>query len=358
MSLEYRVTKGEKGQTRTASPLKINDIGFRVILIPFFGIAIPLVTGMMDITKNIWEFKLSFVYTIATAFLIWEGNRFLLFTLRAYFDWFEKPVRKVIVLLLVIIFYTIPVSVLLLAAWYKIFSQRVDWHVVYLSTLIIFICVLFIVHVYETVFLVKEAESERVKKAQLEKAKLQTELEALKNQLDPHFVFNSLNIMEYLIEENPLRAKQFAEHLSDVYRYILLNKAKDFVLLTQEIQFVENYFFLQKIRFENAIVLLFLPVKKTLQDLLILPMSLQILVENAVKHNEFSDLRPLIITVEIADHFLSVMNDKKVKKLIKPSSAIGLENLNERYKLLTGKQIQISEDENRFIARLPLLKAN
>src|SRR6476659_4004753 len=106
------------------APYKINDVGFRLILIPFFGIAIPLVTRMIN-GHNLsnWEIKLSFLYTIFIAFIIWEGNRFLLFSLRSYFDWISKPLRKIAVLILSIIFYTVPVSVLLLVGWYKLFAK-------------------------------------------------------------------------------------------------------------------------------------------------------------------------------------------------------------------------------------------
>jgi len=230
--------------TKQTAKEKLNDIGFRVILIPFFGIVIPVITGMIDNNiYKLWQLKLGYLYTIVIAFIIWEGNRYLLFTLRSYFDWFNKPVRKILALLLVIPFYTVPISVLSLVGWYHVFAKGVvDWNVVYLSTLIILICVLFIVHVYETVFLVREAESEKIKKEQLERAKVEAELEALKNQIDPHFIFNSLNTLSHLIENNPVKAKQFNETLADVYRYILQSKSRDLVLLREEINFFRDYF--------------------------------------------------------------------------------------------------------------------
>ncbi|MBO9634454.1 MAG: histidine kinase, partial [Chitinophagaceae bacterium] len=172
-----------------------------------------------------WKVKLSYLYTIGLSLLIWEGNRYLLFTLRSYFNWFNQPMRKVIVLILAASFFTIPVSVLLLITWYQLFQDgKVRWDVVTESTLIIMISVLFIVHVYETVFLVKESESEMVKNAQLEQAKAEAELEALRNQIDPHFIFNSLNTLSHLIEEKPQKARQFNDNLADVYRYILQSK--------------------------------------------------------------------------------------------------------------------------------------
>jgi len=335
---------------------KLNDIGFRLILIPFFGIAIPLITKINDaIILTHWRTKFSYAYTILIAFIIWQGNRYLLFTLRTYFDWFNKPVKKIILLLLAISFYTIPISTLLLTGWYYIFAGgKVNWDTVYTTTLIIMICVIFITHVYETVFLVKESESEIVKNEQLEKAKAQAELEALKNQIDPHFIFNSLNTLSHLIEENPAKAKHFNDNMAEVFRYILQNKSKELVLLREEIFFLRDYFSLIKIRFENAVQLnLNVPAEK-FDDYLIPPISLQLLIENAIKHNEFSDKTPLIIDIFFHEDELIVSNEAR-KKILRKTSGTGLQNLNERYKLLVSKSIGIL-DSSTFVVNLPILK--
>jgi len=335
---------------------KLNDIGFRLILIPFFGIAIPLITKINDeITLTHWITKFSYAYTILIAFVIWQGNRYLLFTLRTYFDWFNKPVKKIISLLLAISFYTIPISALLLTGWYYIFAQgKVNWTTVYTTTLIIMICVIFITHVYETVFLVKESETEMVKNEQLEKAKAQAELEALKNQIDPHFIFNSLNTLSHLIEDNPVKAKQFNDTMAEVFRYILQNKAKELVLLREEIFFLQDYFSLLKIRFENAVQLNLNIPGNLFDEYLVPPISLQTLIENAIKHNEFSDKTPLVIDIDIRGDELIVRNDIR-KKILRKTSGTGLYNLNERYKLLTDNSIAIINDKE-FVVKLPVLK--
>jgi len=338
--------------------LTINDIGFRLILIPFFGIAIPLVTGMIngDNFSN-GQVKLSFLYTIMIAFVIWEGNRFLLFSLRSYFDWIRKPMRKIAVLILSIIFYTVPLSVLLLVGWYKLFSNGpVNWNIVTQSALIILIAVVFITHVYETIFLVKESENEMIRNEQLERARAEAELEALKNQIDPHFIFNSLNTLSHLIDNNPGKAKQFNDNLADVYRYILQNKARDLVLLREELEFLQNYFLLLQIRFEKAVQLQIHIKEETLDQYLIPPISLQILAENAIKHNEFSETDPLLIEMEMKNDELIVHNQVRRKMLRKASSKIGLQNLGERYKLTTNKEIVIKEEEKDFTVSLPILK--
>ena len=336
----------------------VNDIGFRIILIPFFGIAIPLATGMVDHTNfPLWKIKLSYAYTIGLAFLVWQGNRYLLFTLRSYFNWFNKPIKKIAALLFGISFYTIPLSALLLVGWYHLFENGiVNWSVVTTSTLIIMICVVFITHVYETVFLVKQAESDQLKKEQLERARAEAELEALKNQVDPHFIFNSLNTLSHLIEDRPEKAKLFNDTLAEIYRYILQNKARDLVFLKEELEFVKHYFALLQIRFENAVQLQSNIDDGAAEQFLIPPISLQILVENAIKHNEFSDENPLKIQIELHGSSLSVRNEIRKKYLRKPSSGIGLKNLNERYELITARQMHIENIEGEFLVDLPILK--
>lgn len=356
--MENGVTKPNSMATKVPVASQVNDIGFRLILIPFFGIVIPLITGMVDHgALSNWHVKASYAYTIGLSFLIWEGNRYLLFTLRSYFNWFNHPIRKLAVLIIAVSFYTIPVSVLLLIGWYHIFKAGVvNWNVVTESSLIIMVCVVFIVHVYETFFLVKESENEMLKNAQLARAKVEAELEALKNQIDPHFIFNSLNTLSHLIEEKPQKARQFNDNLADVYRYILQNKRRELVLLREEIQFLNDYFSLLIIRFESAVQLnLFLP-DNLMDQFLIPPISLQVLVENAIKHNEFSDSAPLMIDIHLQNDVLIVHNRVHKKMLRKPSSRIGLNNLDERYKLTTGKEVVVKATDEDFTVSLPVLK--
>lgn len=356
--MENGAMKSNSTATKVPVASQVNDIGFRLILIPFFGIAIPLITGLADHDSfSNWEIKFSYGYTIGLSFLIWEGNRYLLFTLRSYFNWFNHPIRKLVVLIVSVSFYTIPVSILLLIGWHHIFKAgEVNWNVVTESTLIIMICVVFIVHVYETFFLVKESENEMLKNAQLARAKVEAELEALKNQIDPHFIFNSLNTLSHLIEEKPQKARQFNDNLADVYRYILQNKRRELVLLREEIQFLNDYFSLLVIRFEKAVQLNTSVSDGEMDQFLIPPISLHVLVENAIKHNEFSDTFPLVVDIDLQQEVLRVYNRVHKKELRKPSSRIGLTNLGERYKLTTGKEIMVNATDQDFTVSLPVLK--
>lgn len=336
----------------------INDIAFRLILVPAFGIIIPLITGMINpFNFSNWQIKLSFLYTIGIAAVVWQGNRYLHYSMRSYFNWHNKPVQKVLVMLFSIVFYTTPVTILLLVGWYNLFGGgNISWEIIRQSTLIILVAVIFITHIYETAFLVKETENEMIRNEQLERTKAEAELEALKNQIDPHFIFNSLNTLSHLIEEKPAKARLFNDNLADVYRYILQNKARDLVLLKEEMIFLENYFSLLKIRFEKSVEMRILVDENEMNRYLVPPISLQLLAENAIKHNEFSDTHPLCISINLANDELILHNPARKKHLHKSPSRIGLRNLRERYRLITGKEIIIKDEENDFTVILPVLK--
>jgi len=338
---------------------ELNDTTIRLVLIPFFGFVIPNVTGMINNSEyGIVQLLFAYLYFTFIAFAIWQGNRYLLFRLRLRFSWLSQPMYKVIALVVSNIFYTIPISVGLMTMWY-VFAQHsaTDWNVIYKATALCVVCVVFITHTYETVFLIKSWGTDKTKGEQLEKAKAQAELAALKNQIDPHFMFNSLNTLSYLIENNSSKAKLFNDSLAEVYRYILYNKDRNLVLLSEELTFAQKYFSLIKIRFGDSISF---TVTSTMNHdtLLIPPISLQILLENAIKHNEFSERKPMMMTLDIQNEKAVITNDIRPKKIKKQSSHIGLANLGERYKLITEKEITVHDDARKFIVELPLLKTS
>ncbi|MCK9410298.1 MAG: sensor histidine kinase [Bacteriovoracaceae bacterium] len=337
--------------------LELNDTTIRIVLIPFFGFVIPNITGMIDnslYTSN--ELFFAYLYFTFIAFAIWQGNRYLLFRLRLRFSWLSQPMYKVIALVVSNIFYTIPISVGLMTMWY-VFAQHAtaDWDVIFKATALCVVCVVFITHTYETVFLIKSWGTDKSKSEFLEKAKLEAELEALKNQIDPHFMFNSLNTLSHLIENDPTKAKEFNDNLAEVYRYILSNKDRNLVLLSEEIFFAEKYFSLLRIRFGETVSLTIDP-SVAHDDFLIPPISLQILLENAIKHNEFSEQSPLDISVTFTKSAAVVVNALRPKSLGERSSHVGLKNLNERYKLITEQEMTYRNDGTTFTVILPLLK--
>ncbi len=178
--------------------------------------------------------------------------------------------------------------------------------------------------------------------------------DALKNQLDPHFLFNSLNVLTSLIEEDPYQAQKFTTSLSKVYRYVLEQKNKDLVTVDEELNFARTYVRLLKMRFEDSIVFA-IPDQASDPEAKIVPLSLQLLLENAVKHNVVTSSRPLHIKVFEKDGNLVVENNLQEKQVVKKSSGVGLQNIKQRYGILTDRQVQIVKAKNDFSVALPML---
>ncbi len=334
---------------------ELNDRTIRLIGIPAFGIVIPNITGLFGpmgpADPGYW---LGYIYFILLSFSIWQGNRYFLLKQRAHFDWFSHPARKVMVLLAANVLYTAPLTVAWLWLWYRAANfSAPDFTVIQVVTLMNVICVIFITHVYETIYLIRQREDDFLRVERLERARAEAELDALRNQIDPHFMFNSLNTLAHLIETRTDQARAFCDDLSDVYRYILRQKNETLVLLGDELAFAGNYAALMKRRFGEAIDVQVnsVPVNGSL----IPPISIQVLLENAVKHNAFSEADPLRVVVSVTADFVTVRNDRRPLDVVRPSSNIGLRNLNERFELLTRKSIQIVDDASSFAVTLPLI---
>ncbi|MCT4699389.1 2TM domain-containing protein [Tenacibaculum haliotis] len=186
-------------------------------------------------------------------------------------------------------------------------------------------------------------------------AKTETaKFETLKSQLDPHFLFNSLNVLTSLIGENPKQAERFTTKLSKVYRYVLEQRNKELIPLEEELRFAKTYMELLQMRFEDA-VQFNIPTTVSNSDLKIVPLSLQLLLENAVKHNVVSSAKPLQIHIFEEDGFLQIQNTVNPKEAIGKSTKVGLRNIADRYGLITDERVEIKNNNKTFTVSLPLL---
>jgi len=188
----------------------------------------------------------------------------------------------------------------------------------------------------------------------LEKEKSQVQFDNLKNQLNPHFLFNALASLNGLIFENQALASQFLQHLSKVYRYVLQYKDKNVVPLQTELDFIQNYVFLLRTRFESALVISF-DISDASRERSIVPVTLQILIENAIKHNIADERTPLTIEVITIGDYLLVSNNLQLRKASGISNKQGLENLRSLYRFLINRPIIIDQTDDRFAVKIPLL---
>jgi len=221
----------------------------------------------------------------------------------------------------------------------------------YLIALLIAIVVSLFLHAFH---FYRALQDNKVKEQKIIAGTASAQFDALKNQLDPHFLFNSLNVLTSLIEESPDKAQKFTTSLSKVYRYVLEQKNKDLVTVDEELAFAKTFVNLMKMRFEESIVFEVLE-KSTNPEAKIVPLSLQLLLENAVKHNIVTAKKPLHIKVYEEKGMLCVSNNLQAKQVVKKSSGVGLRNIMQRYQILSDRKVIIRKTETDFSVRLPML---
>ncbi|PKP13102.1 MAG: histidine kinase [Bacteroidetes bacterium HGW-Bacteroidetes-3] len=208
--------------------------------------------------------------------------------------------------------------------------------------------------VFHAIFFYKALTENRVNEQQIVAKTETAKYESLKSQIDPHFLFNSLNVLTSLIGENPKLAEKFTTKLSKVYRYVLEQKNKDLIELDEELHFAKTYMELLKMRFENAVTFE-IPEKASDSEYKILPLSLQLLLENTIKHNVFSEENPLKVTITEENGYLVVSNNFNPKTTMENGTKIGLKNIIDRYHLITLKKVLVEKNTENFIVKLPLL---
>ena len=174
----------------------------------------------------------------------------------------------------------------------------------------------------------------------------------LKSQVNPHFLFNSLNTLSELVYVDAKKADSYIQTLSGIYRYVLENEEKDLIDLEKEIEFVKQYFSLQEVRDEGKISLE-IDIDQT-KGIKIMPVSLQLLLENALKHNVVSHEKPLNIRIFLDGGYIVVSNPVQKKSILENSTQIGLSNLKDRAKIIMGNEIEISNENNSFTVKLPI----
>jgi len=190
---------------------------------------------------------------------------------------------------------------------------------------------------------------------QLRVENLKYKYQNLKSQVNPHFLFNSLNTLSEIVYEDSKKADSYIQKLSKIYRYILENEEIDLVSLDKEIEFVKQYFDIQKVR-DNDKILLEIDCQDA-DEFKVVPVSLQILIENALKHNSRSEKMPLKIRIEKSNDNIVVSNNIQRKNILENSSKTGLLNLKERVRLILDKDLIYEEDYNQFIVKLPIIKS-
>lgn len=211
-----------------------------------------------------------------------------------------------------------------------------------------------IVIIFHFVYFYNEYQKNKLKEQKVIATAASAQFESLKNQIDPHFLFNSLNVLTSLIEENPDNAQRFTVSLSKIYRYVLEQKDKELVTVAEELEFAKTYMNLLKMRFENSIHFE-IPEHFDNEDAKVVPLSLQLLLENTIKHNTVSESKPLHIKITMEENYLVVHNNLQKKEVLQTRNGVGLQNIVNRYDILTQRKVLIDESSAFFKVKIPIL---
>ncbi|QHT65846.1 histidine kinase [Rhodocytophaga rosea] len=311
----------------------------RLILFPEFG----------------WQFQLLiFITSVISITIIWHALEYIDTVLNHRIPYEQGVFRRIIIQVAIgLVFLYLYMSMIFLLSTY-VLQLRIDKIPRLLGYVIATLIILTINGGSIGAYFFKEWKKAILKSERLQRERTMVQFENLKNQLNPHFLFNSLTSLNSLIFENQQLASQFLQQLSKVYRYVLLHKEKELVNLETEIRFIENYVFLLETRFYGSLhVQIDIPAESRPKQ--IVPVTLQILIENAIKHNIVNEAYPLTIRIYTHAGYLCVENNLQKKSIIENSNKMGLENMKALYSFLSDQPMQISEDSNTFTVKIPLL---
>lgn len=320
---------------------------FAILIIAGF-----IMTLIMGYTKSPRQYLIIGSFTALMWVFLWKGNSLISALISSAIDWLKAPVKSLVFLSIGSVVYTISSVLLLVKVYDWVFDTDFgkSESMVYSATIITIMITLFM---HGRSFLLEWKQS-ALDAERLKRENVTARYESLKNQVNPHFLFNSFNALTNLVYENQDLAAKFIKQLSEVYRYVLETRDRELVSKEEELKFLESYLFLQKIRFgDNFIISIELDQVKTDFP----PLALQLLIENAIKHNIISSEQPLRIRIYATNDFVLVENTLQRRKVLAEESAgVGLSNIRLRYEFLSSKKVEVEELSDKFIVRLPILK--
>lgn len=297
-------------------------------------------------------------FGMALGFAFWWGHSLIRYYTRKKLDWTKKPKKANIISLLMYIVYGLIICPLIPYIydrfWWDVTGEDLVLDVL-IKALMIFSMDMIVISIFYSTDLTKYWIKSIERNEELKRENLLAKYEALKNQVNPHFLFNSLNTLSGVVEQKPELATDFIKKLSDIYRYVLEHRDKEVIALDSEMKFVDDYIYLSKIRFGKA--LMFNSNLHANNNIQIAPLGLQMLVENAIKHNVISDDMPLRIEIGLEVNFIRVKNNMQKKKtIVSENEPLGLDNLKKRYAYLSDTPIEIFKSDSEFIVKLPIIE--
>jgi hypothetical protein len=299
-----------------------------------------------------------FLTSIIITIFVWEGNLRIDHWLNLKFPWEKAPGKRILIQLplsLIFTAITIYFSMLLFNKYVCEFpAEAKDKFVVVAVVIGILVSIILLsIEIGAQFFGNWKRSLVEVEKYKTES--LQAQLQNLKDQINPHFMFNNLSVLSSLVYKDQDKAVDFINQLAKVYRYVLDSRNSELVSLKEELVFMESYLYLLQIRFDTSLIIQ-QNIPDKFNDLMLPPMALQMLVENAIKHNEVSAEFPLTLTIEVENNKLIISNNLQLRRSPEASCKTGLKNIRERYKYFSEELVEVEETKKIFLLRLPLLE--
>lgn len=330
--------------------------------LPLAGMLVSLLLFSEYYEQANWRFlavciPLSFIYTS----VFWFSLREIYYRVKMRFPTFQDIGKRIAVMFAAFIAVFGVVNFALDAIFVLIFPDQLRESKILMELIATLLISSLVIMIYEAISFYLQLQAAVAEKADLMRQQAESQLEGLRNQVNPHFLFNSLNTLICLIPEDAGKAVRFVQQLSKVYRYVLESRDAKMIPLHAELEFLRSYVFLQKERFGDNLQVEFRSLEEVL-DHLILPLSLQMLFENAIKHNIISAEKPLKIEILLEKMpgsacNLMLRNNLQRKNQVMDSTGVGLQNIKDRYRILTDQSVEIRASQDYFTVLLPLLPA-
>jgi two-component system, LytTR family, sensor kinase len=325
---------------------------------------ISVVIGTLFLWKGEGTWKISFEhyiwnagYSLCIGLSLFANGMIFNLVERKYISWKQYPVKSVFIALFFHLIYSSVVIFIWNWLWFIVLKQQTWSQFLEYGWFILggeFVVLIIITAIIYAISFFKEWLEEVIQGEKLKQEAIALQYQVMQNQVNPHFLFNSLNALGSLIDIDPKKAKEFIRELSMFYRELLYFKDKELVPVSEELRFVQKYIYLQKIRFESNFDVSIQVKDENSYE--IIPMSLQMMIENAIKHNIISKEKPLnIIIGQTDDSELFVENNLQLRENVTDSNNIGLKNLTERYRFLTGKEMIVESNDKFFRVTIPLI---
>jgi hypothetical protein len=338
--------------------LGINDKWLMLIGIPLIGFLVPFIFFDLNEELSPVFFVVKFIHSCFYAAFYWLVLRYTFIKLRRKYPGTKQVQRRIALQFLVAIGLIILVeafSYFLGICLDSMGSAYMPPPLIQLNTLSFVLCIS-VGAIYESVYFFSKYQDSIIEQERLKRANIRSELDTLRNQVNPHFLFNSLNTLASIIPEDPKLAIEFVQKLSKAYRNILEIRNEKMIPLKRELDTLKSYIFLLELRFRDK-----LNISINIEDAnsdYVIPLTLQILIENAVKHNIVSASKPLQISIDMDQDYVLVRNNLQRKNQNTSSTKVGLQNIKERYSLLTNQEVFIEETTDEFIVKLPRIQTS